>query len=71
MVASVLLHGCKNYALNGADRRIIVRFQVLTDVGLKTISLLMDAGRTSETSVRFSETTRRCVSEGCHLQEEN
>jgi hypothetical protein len=29
--------------------------------------LMMEAVRTSETSVYFNETTRRFISEGCHL----
>jgi hypothetical protein len=31
------------------------------------ITLMMAAVRTSETSVYFHETTRRCIAEGCHL----
>jgi hypothetical protein len=31
------------------------------------IALMMEAVRTSETPVYFKETTRRCISEGCHL----
>jgi hypothetical protein len=31
------------------------------------IALMMEAGRTSEPSVNFYETTRRNIPEGCHL----
>jgi hypothetical protein len=54
-----------------------VRFQVLTATSLKTaalwnivqcslveVDLIMEAARTSETSVYF-ETTRHCIPEGC------
>jgi hypothetical protein len=56
-----------------------VRFQVITAANTKmrafwdiapyslVIALMMDAVRTSVTSVYFNETTRRCISEGCHL----
>jgi hypothetical protein len=32
------------------------------------ITMMMEAVRTSETSVYFNETTRRYIPEGCHLQ---
>jgi hypothetical protein len=42
-----------------------LRFQVLTAV---LISLMMEAVRTTETSLYFNETTRHCNPEGYHLQ---
>jgi hypothetical protein len=41
--------------------------EVRTSSIIKTISLMMKAVRTSETSVYFKETTRRCITEGYHL----
>jgi hypothetical protein len=32
-----------------------------------TITMITETVRTSETSVFFSETTRRCIPEGCNL----
>jgi hypothetical protein len=32
------------------------------------MTLIMEAVRTSETSVYFKETTRRCIPEDCYLQ---
>jgi hypothetical protein len=40
----------------------------LVEFSGRFIALMMDAVRTSETSVYFNETTRRYIPEGCHLQ---
>jgi hypothetical protein len=37
--------------------------------GAYSITLKMNRARTSETSVYFRRTTRRCIPEGCHLNE--
>jgi hypothetical protein len=34
---------------------------------IRLIALMMEAVRTSETSVYFNETTQHCIPEGCHL----
>jgi hypothetical protein len=52
---------------SGILRRVVTSY--LTDVSeVRTASaLMMEAVRPSETSVNFYETTRRNISEGCHL----
>jgi hypothetical protein len=51
----------------------LLRFQVITAASVKMtafwdISLIMEAVRTSETSVYFNETTWRYIPEGCYLR---
>jgi len=59
-----------------AKRKSKLRFQVLTAASIKMAVfwniapnvLIMEALRTSETSVYFNETARHSVTEDCHLQ---
>jgi hypothetical protein len=44
-----------------------VGFQVLTAASVNSTVLVTENVRTSETSVYFSETTRRYIPEGCNL----